>query len=41
VWGDRDELNTVDKTIQRLREDLGPEGLRRIQTTPGGYRLDA
>ncbi len=39
VWGAAEELNTVDKTIQRLREDLGPEGLRRILTTPGGYEL--
>lgn len=39
VWGDGENLNTLEKTIQRLRKDLGPmEGLR-IQTTTDGYEI--
>ncbi|MBI3552458.1 MAG: response regulator transcription factor [Elusimicrobia bacterium] len=40
VWSDDAESkNTLEKTIQRLREDLGSEGAARIQTTPLGYEL--
>ena len=39
VWGDSDKLNTLEKTIQRLRMDLGPLEGARIQTTADGYEL--
>lgn len=40
VWQDSDESkNTLEKTIQRLREDLGPEQAPRIRTTADGYEL--
>ena len=29
----------LEKAIQRLREDLGPNEAKRIQTTETGYRL--
>lgn len=38
VWGKNGSSASLDKTIQRLREDLGLEGAR-IQTTPDGYEL--
>lgn len=38
VWGGAEDPHTLDKTIQRLREDLGSDG-NRIITTPGGYQL--
>jgi DNA-binding response OmpR family regulator len=38
VWGSENDPHTLDKTIQRLREDLGADG-GRIVTTPGGYQL--
>lgn len=39
VWGQEGTANLLEKTIQRLREDLGPKGHDRIQTTPEGYEL--
>lgn len=38
VWGDPAAVPALEKTIQRLREDLGPEG-RRLQTTAEGYEI--
>ena len=38
VWGDSSSVPALEKTIQRLREDLGAEG-RRLQTTPEGYEI--
>ncbi|PIR17716.1 MAG: hypothetical protein COV48_08355 [Elusimicrobia bacterium CG11_big_fil_rev_8_21_14_0_20_64_6] len=38
VWGDANSVPALEKTIQRLREDLGAEG-RRLQTTPEGYEI--
>ncbi len=38
VWGDKSSVPAMEKTIQRLREDLGTEG-RRLQTTAEGYEL--
>jgi DNA-binding response OmpR family regulator len=39
VWGPGEHVSALEKTIQRLREDLGPEGGRRVQTTQDGYEL--
>ncbi|MFA6003780.1 MAG: response regulator transcription factor [Elusimicrobiota bacterium] len=39
VWGQGDHASALEKTIQRLREDLGPDGARRIQTTEDGYEI--
>ncbi|MDD5302556.1 MAG: response regulator transcription factor [Elusimicrobia bacterium] len=38
VWGDATSVPALEKTIQRLREDLGAEG-RRLQTTSEGYEI--
>lgn len=38
VWGDEGSATALEKTIQRLREDLGAEG-RRLQTTAEGYEI--
>lgn len=38
VWGDEGSIPALEKTIQRLREDLGAEG-RRLQTTAEGYEV--
>lgn len=38
VWGDTSSVPALEKTIQRLREDLGAEG-RRLQTTAEGYEI--
>jgi two-component system, OmpR family, phosphate regulon response regulator PhoB len=38
VWGDGDAVPALEKTIQRLREDLGDES-RRLQTTSDGYEI--
>ena len=38
VWGDSGSVPALEKTIQRLREDLGAEG-RRLQTTSEGYEI--
>jgi len=38
VWGDSSSVPAMEKTIQRLREDLGTEG-RRLQTTAEGYEI--
>lgn len=38
VWGDASSVPALEKTIQRLREDLGAEG-RRLQTTAEGYEI--
>jgi two-component system phosphate regulon response regulator PhoB len=39
VWGDEGSVAALEKTIQRLREDLGPEDSQRLQTTAAGYEL--
>jgi DNA-binding response OmpR family regulator len=39
VWGKSGRANTLEKTIQRLREDLGPQECFRLVTTPDGYEL--
>jgi len=39
VWGSAKQVSALEKTIQRLREDLGAEGGKRIQTTQDGYEL--
>jgi len=39
VWGAGDHVSALEKTSQRLREDLGAEGGKRIQTTEDGYEL--
>jgi DNA-binding response OmpR family regulator len=39
VWSKDESENTLEKTVQRLREDLGPEEANRIRTTPVGYEL--
>ena len=38
VWGNEGSHSALEKTIQRLREDLGPDS-QRIQTTSDGYEL--
>ncbi|MBI4376306.1 MAG: response regulator transcription factor [Elusimicrobia bacterium] len=38
VWGDGSRHSALEKTIQRLREDLGSDS-QRIQTTSDGYEL--
>lgn len=38
VWGAGADDNVLDKTISRLREDLGGEAAR-LRTTQGGYEL--
>ncbi len=38
VWGDLSSAAALEKTISRLREDLGDEG-RRLQTTAEGYEI--
>jgi len=38
VWDDPKAVPALEKTIQRLREDLGPES-RRLQTTADGYEI--
>ena len=39
VWGDEGSVAALEKTIQRLREDLGTSQAQRLQTTPEGYEL--
>lgn len=39
VWGEKGSDNLLEKTVQRLRQDLGPAESARIQTQPGGYEL--
>jgi DNA-binding response OmpR family regulator len=39
IWGSRGSDNLLEKTIQRLREDFGPDESARIQTTQEGYEL--
>jgi DNA-binding response OmpR family regulator len=39
VWGSEGTVPALEKTVQRLREDLGPEGGKRLQTTSEGYEL--
>lgn len=39
VWGKAGQPNTLEKTIQRLREDFGPEQCFRLVTTRDGYEL--
>lgn len=38
VWGRDGKKNDLEKTVQRLREDLGAEGYR-LSTTRAGYQL--
>ena len=38
VWGDKGSIAALEKTIQRLREDLGPHS-ERLQTTSDGYEI--
>ena len=38
IWGRDGSKNDLEKTVQRLREDLGPEGYR-LSTTRNGYQL--
>lgn len=38
IWGHAGTKNELEKSIQRLREDLGNESYR-IKTTPDGYEL--
>jgi DNA-binding response OmpR family regulator len=39
VWGEDAKASALEKTVQRLREDLGPTGAQRLQTTTDGYEL--
>lgn len=39
IWKGGGSVNTLEKTVERLRKDLGPEGPRRILTTEEGYEL--
>lgn len=39
LWGSATGINALEKAIQRLREDLGAEEGRRIQTSPAGYEI--
>ncbi len=39
VWEEGADENSLEKTIQRLREDFGPQEGRRIVTTLRGYEL--
>lgn len=39
VWAGKDNLNVVDVTIMRLRQDLKPFPFVRIDTVPAGYQL--
>ncbi len=40
IWsGDAEGKNNLEKTVQRLREDLGPDAAQRIRTTVDGYEL--
>ena len=39
VWGADGSVAALEKTIQRLREDLGADGAKRLQTTAEGYEL--
>ncbi|MDE2490568.1 MAG: response regulator transcription factor [Elusimicrobia bacterium] len=39
VWGAEGSVAALEKTIQRLREALGPEESKRLQTTAEGYEL--
>lgn len=39
VWGSEGSPAALEKTVQRLREDLGPGGSQRLQTTTDGYEL--
>lgn len=41
VWDGEGSVAALEKTIQRLREDLGPEEALRLQTTDDGYELVA
>ncbi|MDE2142122.1 MAG: response regulator transcription factor [Elusimicrobia bacterium] len=39
VWDSESSVAALEKTIQRLREDLGPSEAGRLQTTAEGYEL--
>ncbi|MFH1723545.1 MAG: response regulator transcription factor [Elusimicrobiota bacterium] len=34
-----ENINNIEKMVQRLRTDLGPDGERVIRTVPGGYQI--
>lgn len=38
VWGEDGSLSALEKTVSRLRQDLGAEAYR-LKTTPEGYEL--
>ncbi|MBI3566131.1 MAG: response regulator transcription factor [Elusimicrobia bacterium] len=40
IWGAEGTKNDLEKTVQRLREDLGPEAYR-LSTTRKGYKFRA
>lgn len=39
IWGKKGNENLLEKTISRLREDLGKEDSKRLVTHPGGYEI--
>lgn len=39
IWGKNGTINLLEKTIERLRKDLGAKDSARIQTTADGYEL--
>ena len=39
IWGRNGTKNDLEKTVQRLREDLGDQSYR-LSTTRGGYQLE-
>ncbi len=39
LWEGEGDPQTLDKTVQRLRRDLGPNGAAAVVAVPGGYRL--
>lgn len=41
LWGKAGSESALEKTVQRLREDLGEDHASRVQTTAKGYRLIA
>lgn len=40
LWNGGGEDNVLEKAVERLRRDLGPEEGARIRTTESGYELD-
>lgn len=39
LWGTQEDVNTLEVTVHRLRQDLGPKASQMIVTIPGGYQL--